>query len=257
MTTLDDNAHSDPVLRRLPGALVDVLGLSTADRVTVNQGRSMIPDGQAFNAVFLISEGWAVSKLAINTGDTQILNILGPGSFAGIGRLDDTSLSDYSAVALQDLWAYKIDLYALQSICSKDEVLSRWLSDLLMRRTQRTQRHLTALGQLPARGRLAFMMLRILDVAQQTGHSAIGEAIRLPMTQEEIGNMLGLTNVSISKMMSAFRKDGLIDYRRNRIVIHDVKALSEICGMEMEDIPAIAPFAKYDVLTTPAVSVRR
>ncbi|MGJ8560676.1 MAG: Crp/Fnr family transcriptional regulator [Litorimonas sp.] len=257
MTTPDDNAYSDPVLRRLPVALVDILGLSNAERVTVNQGRSMIPDGQDFNAVFLISEGWAVSKLAINTGDTQILNILGPGSFAGISRIDDASLSDYSAVALEDIWAYKIDLYALQSICSKDETLSRWLSDLLVRRIQRTQRHLTALGQLPARGRLAFMMLRILDVAQQTGHSAIGETIRLPMTQEEIGNMLGLTNVSISKMMSALRKDGLIDYGRNRIVIHNVKALSELCGMEMADIPATAPFAKYEVLKAPAVSLRQ
>lgn len=54
------------------------------------------------------------------------------------------------------------------------------------------------------------------------------------MTQDDIGNMLGLTNVSISKLMSAFRKDGLIDYSRNRIVIKNVEALSEICGMEME-----------------------
>lgn len=196
--------------------------------------------GQPLNAVFLISEGWAVSKMSINTGHSQILDILGPGSFAGISRLDAVNVDDYSAIALQDIRGYKIDMDVLQSVCARNETLSRWLSGLLTRQTQRTQRHLTALGQLPARGRLAFMMLRILDVAQQMGQSEVGQTIRLPMTQEEIGNMLGLTNVSISKMMNAFRKDGLIDYARNRIVIHDVKTLSEICGMEMEDIPELA-----------------
>ena len=79
-------------------------------------------------------------------------------------------------------------------------------------------------------------MLRIIDVAQQTGETAIDRTIRLPMTQEEIGNMLGLTNVSISKLMSAFRKEGLIDYGRNRITVRDVDALSQICGMSLEEM---------------------
>lgn len=244
MTTPDDTFFSDPTLRRLPAGLVTKLNLSNDSVSTINSGHSMIADGQPFNAVFLISDGWAVSKMSIKTGDTQILDILGPGSFAGISRLEELSSGDYSAIALQDIRVHKIDIEALQSICLKDTSLSRWLSNILVRQTQRTQRHLTALGQLPARGRLAFMMLRILDVAQQTGRPAVGDAIHLPMTQEQIGNMLGLTNVSISKMMSVFRKDGLIDYSRNRIVILDVKAISEICGMEMEDISALAPFEK-------------
>lgn len=237
MTALDDYTRCDPVLRRLPALLISELNLSNELVSTIDSGFGMIGDGQSSNQVFLISDGWAVSKMSINTGDTQIMDILGPGSFVGINRLNDTSLDNYSAIALQEMRAYKVDTEVLRSVCSKNETLSRWLSNLMARQTQRAHRHLTALGQLPARGRLAFMMLRVLDVAQQTGHSSAGKAIRLPMTQNEIGNMLGLTNVSISKMMSTLRKDGLIDYGRNRIVVHDVKALSEICGMEMEDIP--------------------
>ncbi|MGB6230123.1 MAG: Crp/Fnr family transcriptional regulator, partial [Litorimonas sp.] len=222
-------------------ALIDGLRLSRHSRVHIERGRSIIADGRPVTAIYLISEGWAVSKMSIETGDTQILDILGAGSIAGLSRIDESIVDDYSAIALQDVDAYRIEIDALQTVCAADEDLSVWLSETLSRQTQRTQRHLVALGQLPARGRLAFVMLRILDIAQQLGESAVDKTIRLPMTQEEIGNMLGLTNVSISKLMSAFRKEGLIDYGRNRIVVHDVESLSEICGMGLEEIRVLSP----------------
>jgi CRP-like cAMP-binding protein len=243
MTAADQTYHSDPVLDRLPAALVEALQLSRHRRSDISRGRSIIAEGQSVTAVFLISEGWAVSKMSIDTGDTQILDILGPGSFAGLTQLDDASSDDFSAIALQNVKAYRIEIADLQAACSKDETLSRWLAEALSRQALRTQRHLTALGQLPARGRLAFAMLRILDVAQQSGENALNKTIRLPMTQEEIGNMLGLTNVSISKLMSSFRKEGLIDYGRNRIVVQNAEALSEICGMDLEEIVPTAPRA--------------
>lgn len=235
MTFAYNLTPADPILATLPDALVTALDLSPQRLATIDRGRSIIASSQPLDAVYLISEGWAVSKLSIETGDTQILDILGAGSLAGITRLSDDAQDDYAAIALQSLKAYRIDINRLKTVCAQDEALARWLSQTLSRQSQRMQRHITALGQLPARGRLAFAMLRILEVARQAGGDVINETIRLPMTQEEIGNMLGLTNVSISKLMSAFRKDGLIDYGRNRIIIRDVEALSEICGMSLEE----------------------
>lgn len=236
MSYLNPSSSSDRTLERLPQELVNGLNLSERDRQTVTRGRSIIADGSKVTSVFLISEGWAVSKLSIGTGDTQILDVLGSGSIAGMSRIADTGLNGYSAIALQDVSLYQINLRALNDLAAQDEAVSKWLTDELSHQVQRTQIHIAALGQLPARGRLAFAMLRILDVAQQTGESMVGKSIRLPITQEEIGNMLGLTNVSISKLMSAFRREGLIDYARNRIVVQNVEGLSEICGVHSETL---------------------
>lgn len=239
MTQIYQTPSSDPVLDRLPAALVTGLTLSKHRRSSIERGRSIIADGRPVSAVYLVSEGWAVSRMSIGTGDTQILDILGPGSFAGISRLDDQASENYSVISLQNVNAYRIETQELKSLCSQNASLALWLSETQARQGRRAQRHLAALGQLPARGRLAFAMLRILDIAQQMGESAVHKTIRLPMTQEEIGNMLGLTNVSISKLMSTFRKEGLIDYGRNRIVVHDVDALSKICGMGLERITSV------------------
>lgn len=236
--TLATNNATDPVLDRVPDHLADALNLSRYRRVRIERGRSIIASGRNTDNIFLISEGWAVSRLEIETGDTQILDILGPGSFAGLSGLEDTPNPGYSAIALQEVITYALPIEALKTACSGDRQLSDWLTDLQSRQAKRAQRHIAALGKLSARGRLAFALLRIIDVAQQTGNPAVDTQIRLPMTQEEIGNMLGLTNVSISKLMSAFRSEGFIDYGRNRIVVHDVEALSRISGMQLETIDA-------------------
>lgn len=236
MRVLDPKITSDPILDRLPSSLVSGLDLTPQNRVSIDRGRSIVADGHSLSALYLVAEGWGISRMSIGTGGVQILDILGPGSFIGLARLGDVGAEEYSAVASQKMSVFRIGVEQLRESCAQDENLSQWLFGILSRQSRQLQKHLTALGQLPARGRLAFAMLRILDVAQQTGQSAINQTIRLPMTQEEIGNMLGLTNVSISKLMSTFRKEGLIDYGRNRIVIHDVEALSEICGMKPEQI---------------------
>lgn len=228
------NPNSDPVLGRLPHTLVSGLHLARQRRIKIARGDTIVDAGRPHNAIYLISEGWAVSRLSIKTGDTQILDILGPGSMAEMTSLGHQGADGYSTIALQDMSAYRIEIDTLLRLCANDEALTIWLFETLSRHTRRAYRHLTTLGQLSARQRLAFAMLKIIDVAQQSDPSAVGKTVQLPMTQEEIGNMLGLTNVSISKLMSAFRKEGLIDYARNRIIVHDVPALSQICGMRLE-----------------------
>lgn len=155
MLALDNYSQLNPVLRRLPFTLVTALNLQNAPITRIAAGQPVASGQTVSEIAYLISEGWAVSKLSFSTGATQILNILGPGSFVGISRLDDLRMGTYTAVPLEDISAYEIDIYALQSICAKDDELSRWFTALLSRRAQRTERHLMALGQLPARGRLA------------------------------------------------------------------------------------------------------
>lgn len=234
MNEFSSHSSSDPVLRTLPSALIQGLNLTERNRQIVSRGRSIIADGSRPASAFLISDGWAVSKLSIASGDTQIVDLMGPGSFAGLSRIRSSGFSNSSVIALQDVSLYPINLRVLEDLAGRDEAVSQWLSYQLAHQIERSHVHIAALGQLPARGRLAFAMLRILDVVQQQGQPMAGRPIRLPMTQEEIGNMLGLTNVSISKLMSAFRKEGLIEYGRNRIVVKDVDALSEICGVQPE-----------------------
>jgi hypothetical protein len=57
-------------------------------------------------------------------------------------------------------------------------------------------------------------------------------AIRLPLTQSELADTLGLTAVHINRVLKKFRSDGLITLERRRLVLLDVTRLHEIAGFD-------------------------
>jgi CRP-like cAMP-binding protein len=217
----------------LPKSLVDHLCLDQTAPLFVGKGQTIIAEHKPVNALFLIVQGWATARLSIGTGNTQILGVLGAGSLAGLPLFGQSSSDNYSVAALQDSYMYKLNADEIKRAASEDEDVWLWLSRSLTREARCLQHQVTALGQHPARGRLAFALLQFLAVAQQQGETAVGQTINLPMTQEDIGNMTGLTNVSISKLMVAFRQEGLIDYGRGRFIIRDVAGLESLCGMSL------------------------
>ena len=59
---------------------------------------------------------------------------------------------------------------------------------------------------------------------------AAGETMELPLTQEEIGDALGLTPVHVNRVLQRLRADGLIALKRGALEILDMAALERVAG---------------------------
>jgi hypothetical protein len=61
----------------------------------------------------------------------------------------------------------------------------------------------------------------------------IGEdhAIRLPFTQTDLADMLGLTSVHTNRVLQGFRRDELITLEHRRLTLHDLERLQAISGL--------------------------
>jgi transcriptional regulator with XRE-family HTH domain len=59
-------------------------------------------------------------------------------------------------------------------------------------------------------------------------------AIRLPLTQVELADTLGLTSVHINRILQGFRRDNLIALRRQRLTLLDVDRLQKIAGFNQD-----------------------
>jgi len=55
------------------------------------------------------------------------------------------------------------------------------------------------------------------------------ESFRMPLTQTEIADLLGLTNVYVSKMLSRIEMNGLIRREGNRIIILHASRMAQVC----------------------------
>jgi transcriptional regulator with XRE-family HTH domain len=59
-------------------------------------------------------------------------------------------------------------------------------------------------------------------------------SVRLPLTQIELADTLGLTSVHVNRILQGFRRDNLITLARRRLTLLDVERLQEIAGFNQD-----------------------
>jgi CRP-like cAMP-binding protein len=55
----------------------------------------------------------------------------------------------------------------------------------------------------------------------------IDDSFELPLTQEELGDTMGLSTVHINRMMMELRGQGLITTKGKRVVVHDLDRMMQ------------------------------
>jgi CRP-like cAMP-binding protein len=89
---------------------------------------------------------------------------------------------------------------------------------------------IVALGRRSARGRLAYFLCELVWRQLAVG-MAEDHAIRLPFTQTDLADTLGLTSVHTNRVLQGFRRDELITLERQRLILRDIERLQAICGL--------------------------
>jgi DNA-binding transcriptional regulator LsrR (DeoR family) len=58
--------------------------------------------------------------------------------------------------------------------------------------------------------------------------------MRLPLTQVDIADTLGLTAVHVNRVLQGFRREGLITLVRGRLQLHNADALQNLAGLTQD-----------------------
>jgi CRP/FNR family transcriptional regulator len=135
---------------------------------------------------------------------------------------------NYAAVALEDSEVCVIPYAELTDLALHIPELQQELFRLMSRDISRDHGLMLLLGSMTAEQRLAAFLLSLSRRYKRLGYSA--ECFVLRMTREEIGNYLGLTLETVSRLMSRFQRDGLIATQQREVTFKDGDALREIVG---------------------------
>jgi CRP/FNR family transcriptional regulator len=84
------------------------------------------------------------------------------------------------------------------------------------------------MGSMSAEQRLAAFLLSLSRRHQYLGFS--GSRFVLRMTREEIGNYLGLTLETVSRLLSRFQREGLVAVQQRDVEIRSTDRLMEMVG---------------------------
>ncbi|TCU51850.1 CRP-like cAMP-binding protein [Novosphingobium sp. PhB57] len=185
--------------------------------------RDLIREGERITIARLLVDGWAFRTHLVQNGYRQIIGLVLPGELIGtcahlnaVGVVTTTTLTEVVTCLVPmpdptDEHSGLSQVYAM-SVALEEAYLCR---------------QITRLGRMSASERLADWLLEVHDRLLLAGNASHDE-FELPLTQEMIADVLGLTSVHVNRTIQLLRKSGLVTLSARRVIILDRKEMERV-----------------------------
>lgn len=176
------------------------------------------------DALFVVVDGAVKIVLpSAEDGEPAIMATLRPGDFFGALALLDGAPRSATAVALGRTETLVLRRDAFLELVDSDRTLRVALLASLSREIRSITDHVQDLHFLDLPGRLAKRILREAENGQSEPDGSV--MLPWPYTQSELAGMIGGSRQSVNRLLSEFEEQGLIELRRDALVIPDPAAL--------------------------------
>ena len=132
------------------------------------------------------------------------------------------------AVALEDSEVCEIPFARLEELFGTIPTLLHHFHRMMSQEITREQNVMLLLGNMRAEQRFAAFLVNLSSRYAARGYSSTNFQLR--MSREEIGNYLGLTIESISRLLSRFKKQSLLRVSNREIEILEPVSLKAIAA---------------------------
>jgi CRP/FNR family transcriptional regulator len=200
--------------------------IATAKR-RVARGAALYHHGDSFESLYAVRSGAFKTVGTSRQGDEKITGFHLSGELLGLDAIS-SGRHGYSAVALEDSEVCAIPFAQLERLAMAVPALQHQLLRVISGDISRDQGLLLLLGSMSAEQRIAAFLLSLARRHQRLGYSASRFVLR--MTREEVGNYLGLTLETVSRLLSRFQREDLIAVHQREVEIRDAGRLREMVG---------------------------
>lgn len=196
-------------------------------------GQDLFSVGSSGKTIFNLLDGWVAVYTLLEDGRRQIVQFALPGAILGM-LPSKRAPATVGALALTDVVVSVIPLPVLTSHAHDEPEIAMRLARSLAHDCNLAFDHLTSLGQRSARERIAHLLLELFTRFRAQWPGNRSEEMVLPLTQEQIGDATGLTFVHVNRVLSALRKEGIVQFHYRRLRILDPDRLIEVAGVDPE-----------------------
>jgi CRP/FNR family transcriptional regulator len=169
-------------------------------------GQALFHEGDPATRVFTLTRGALKLYKLLADGRRQVTGFLHPGDFLGISVDDEHA---YSAEALEDSQVCWFPRSRFDDFVEDEATMERELYRMAAHELAAAQQQFVLLGRKTATERLASFLLLLAPRAEQSA-AGLGRTVRLPMSRSDIADYLGLTKETVSRVISALKRDRVI-----------------------------------------------
>ena len=192
--------------------------------------RELVVEGRRYDHLFILCAGVTLRYKVLPDGKRQALNVGLPGDFIGFPScLFEAAVNSVSS--LTEVEVAQVPFARLSELFAGYPRLGMALFWSAASDAAIDAEHLVDLGRRPAYQRLAHLILELLVRLRAVGLA--GElAGALPLTQELMADLLGLSTPHVNRMIRALREEGLATLDEQRLVVHDLASLAALAGFD-------------------------
>ncbi len=211
------------------------LELDEVDRLNeiVRRGRPLHKDdyvynsGDKFRSVYAVRSGSIKTSSVNDQGLEQVTGFYLPGEIFGMDGIAHTHHLS-SALALETAAICEIPFDRLEELSMTMPSLQRHFFQLMSKEINNDQKLISLLSKNSAEERVATLLLSIS--ARNATRNLSNIRFRLPMSRADIGNYLGLTVETVSRVFSRFQKQSVLAVDKKEIEILDVPGLQRLAN---------------------------
>ncbi|HTF97564.1 MAG TPA: fumarate/nitrate reduction transcriptional regulator Fnr [Cellvibrio sp.] len=193
----------------------------------LQKGDYLYRANDSFASVYAIRSGAVKATTLSDSGEEQVTGFYLPGEVVGMDGIADNRYAN-SVVALETASVCEIPFYRIEELSLQISNLQRHLFQLMSREITQDQQIITLLSKSNAEERVAALLLSISSRNNRRQLSAT--AFRLPMSRTDIGNFLGLTIETVSRIFTRLQKQDVINVDKKEVVIKNMEQLRSIAN---------------------------
>ena len=192
-----------------------------------HKGDHLFEAGKPLQALYAVRTGSFKTYTLTEQGEEQITGFHLPGDVIGFDAIGEQQHPSF-AQALETAMVCEIPYSQMDQLMGELPKLRQQMMRLMSQDISGDQQMLLLLNRKNAEEKLAAFLTNLAQRFANRGFSK--KEFRLSMTRGEIGNYLGLTVETISRLLGRFHKDDLIHVDGKLICISDPDALSKLAG---------------------------
>lgn len=181
-----------------------------------------------------VRTGFAFRQKLTVDGNRQIVGMCLPGDFIDLQHLF-LKRADHNIQVLTRLEAVDIERAALQELALARPNVGKalWIDTLIEASIHREW--ILNIGRRDARQRIAHLLC---EFALRMKHAGLesGDGYELPMTQEQLGDAVGLTSVHVNRTLKSLTADGLVRRDKRYLTFNDwekIRAIGDFSALYM------------------------
>ena len=190
----------------------------------IKKGEVIFEEGENVNGIYCIKDGVCkLTKLSAN-GKDHIVKLVTKGELLGQRSMISDEPVNLSAVALEDMQVCFIPKSEVMGYFDKNNQFSMNVMKSICGDLKEADDNMVNLAQKTVKERLAETLLYLNDTFGKNEDNSL----KVQLSRDELASIIGTATESCIRLLSDFKKLGLIELIGKKIVLKDINALKKL-----------------------------